>query len=162
MTIEIQNETDHALPDHLHPLIHRAIDAVLLTQDLSLDGEVSVLFVNDDRIHELNSAYRQVDRPTDVLSFPQYIREEISELRGYCYLGDIVISLDTALRQAQEYGHTPEREIVYLIVHSMLHLLGYDHLQDEERLHMRLQEKKALSVLKIFRESTVGEIIHAD
>ena len=91
--------------------------------------EVSVMIVDNAAIRELNAAWRQIDKETDVLSFPM---EDDSPL-----LGDIVLSLEKAYEQAEEYGHTPAREIGFLTVHSMLHLYGYDHMEEEERVEMR-------------------------
>ena len=107
--------------------------------------EVSVLITDNERIHELNREFRNVDKPTDVLSFP--MDSEGDE----AMLGDIVISLETALAQAEEYGHSLAREISFLTVHSMMHLFGYDHETDEDRTEMREMEEKVLTILKLPR-----------
>jgi probable rRNA maturation factor len=113
-------------------------------EHLNTSGEVSVSFVSDDEIHELNRTYRGVDRPTDVLSFALREGEEDFPVpdEGAELLGDIVISIPTAVRQAEEYGHSVEREVGFLLVHGFLHLLGYDHQdEDAEREMFGLQEE---------------------
>nr|WP_237700111.1 rRNA maturation RNase YbeY [Alicyclobacillus acidocaldarius] len=110
---------------------------------IGVQGEVSVLFVDDDAIHELNRAYRQVDRPTDVLSFPMNEGEALADPDEVePMLGDIVVSVDRAREQAEAYGHSLEREMAFLLVHGFLHLNGYDH-EDEagEREMFGLQEE---------------------
>ena len=112
--------------------------------------EISLSFVSMDEIHALNRDYRGVDRPTDVLSFPMIEDfEELDEMYGGAgaelLLGDVVICLEKALQQAEEYGHSKEREIVYLFTHSVLHLLGYDHMTDEDKKEMRAREEKVMT-----------------
>ena len=108
--------------------------------------EVSVLICDNSAIRELNAAWRNIDRETDVLSFPM---EDDSPL-----LGDIVLSLEKAYEQAQEFGHSTAREIGFLTVHSMLHLYGYDHMEEDERLEMRQMEEKILKSIGLIREET--------
>ena len=129
----------------LRSLVITCCDAVLEHEKISDDAQISVTFVDNVQIHELNREYRDVDRPTDVLSFPlgENGEYDIDNSSGAILLGDIVISAEKALEQAEEYGHSPEREIAFLTVHSMLHLLGYDHetsKKDEEQM-FALQEK---------------------
>lgn len=116
--------------------------------------EVSVVFADDTYIQQLNKQYRSKDQPTDVLSFALNEGEEPDIVDGpeETLLGDIVISLETAARQAGEYGHSADRELAFLTVHGMLHLLGYDHEQEEDRLEMRQEEEHILSLLGIIRE----------
>lgn len=152
MTLEITNETDIILESNLESLIKDALSCVLKHEFIKVDGEVSLLFVDNDKIQSLNKEYRKKDSITDVLSFPQY--ESIKEngiQEPFVYLGDIVISLDQAKSQANEFSHTIEREIVYLVVHSLLHLLGYDHLNDMDKSEMRAHEKIVLKELGIFK-----------
>jgi probable rRNA maturation factor len=158
MQIEIQNETSIELASDLEALIVKATDKVLEYEGFDIEGEVSILLVSDDRIRELNRSFRSKDEVTDVLSFPQYdsIKDE-GLTEPFVYLGDVVISLDQAIRQADEFGHSLEREIVYLTVHSMLHLFGYDHMTDDDKKEMREKEKKVLSALKIFKGSSIQE-----
>lgn len=158
MQIEILNETNTELADDIQSLIVKATDKVLEYEGFDVDGEVSVLFVDDERIKALNSEFRNKSEVTDVLSFPQYdsIKENgINE--PFIYLGDVVISLEQAKRQAEEFEHSLEREIVYLTVHSILHLFGYDHMSDEDKREMREKEKIVLKALKIFKGSNVQE-----
>ena len=120
----------------LKMLVRRAMEATLYYEQFGNACEVSVTFTDNEGIHELNKKFRGVDRPTDVLSFPLFDYEgeseepPVDELFGM--LGDIVLSLEQAKRQADEYGHSFEREAAFLTVHSMLHLLGYDHETGEE------------------------------
>ena len=115
--------------------------------------ELSVTFVDLDEIHELNKIHRGVDSPTDVLSFPQFedVSEEAPEEGEIC-LGDVVICRDKAAQQAEEFGHSFEREILYLFVHSVLHLLGYDHMEDDEKRVMRTREEKIMEHIDVLRE----------
>jgi probable rRNA maturation factor len=152
MTLEITNETDMILEQNLESLIQDAMSCVLRHESITADGEVSLLFVDNDKIQLLNKEYRGKDSITDVLSFPQY--ESIKNdgiTDSFVYLGDIVISLDQAKLQAAEFGHAIEREIVYLVVHSLLHLLGYDHMVDKDKTEMRAHEKVVLKELGIFK-----------
>lgn len=114
--------------------------------------EISVTFVNLDEIHRLNREYRQVDSPTDVLSFPQF--EDLNDLpeEGEIALGDVVICTDKAKAQAEEFGHSFEREVLYLFVHSVLHLLGYDHMEEEEKAVMRKREEEIMEMIGVNRE----------
>lgn len=102
---------------------------------------VSVTFVDEEEIHALNKQYRDVDRVTDVLSFPQF--DDLNDIptEAEVCIGDVVICPEQALLQADDFGHSPERELVYLFVHSVFHLLGYDHLDDEGKLEMRTKEE---------------------
>ena len=116
--------------------------------------EISLSFVSEDEIHELNRTYRNVDRCTDVLSFPMI--EDFSEIDdkdpdGVIMLGDVVICVQQAEKQAEEYGHSRERELVYLFVHSVCHLLGYDHMTDEDKKEMRTREEEVMSALDLER-----------
>jgi len=127
---------------------------VLCVKSEGLDPErasVSVTFVSGEEIRELNQVYRGVDSVTDVLSFPQY--EEISQMpkQGELCLGDVVICTEQALLQADEYGHSPDRELVYLFVHSLFHLLGYDHMEEEEKEEMRKCEEAIMNELNLER-----------
>lgn len=121
--------------------------------------EVSLTITDAEAIREINAAYRNVDQVTDVLSFPQYesaeeVREEILHCPDGCVipLGDVVICMDRALEQAAEYGNTEEREVTYLFVHSMMHLLGYDHMEEEEKKIMRRHEESVMRAIGLERE----------
>ena len=114
--------------------------------------EISLSFVSKDEIHRLNRIYRNVDRHTDVLSFPMVEDfNEIEEDDEEILLGDVVICREQAREQAKEYGHSEERELTYLFVHSVLHLLGYDHMEDEEKKEMRAREEEVMTQLGIGR-----------
>ncbi len=131
-------------------LIKDAIDATLAYEDFSRMTEISVTITNDEIIHEMNRESRGVDRPTDVLSFPVF-DEDFGV--GRAILGDIVISYDTAVRQAEKYGHSVEREIAFLTVHSMLHLLGYDHeTSEEDEKDMFARQENILSLMGLARK----------
>lgn len=126
-------------------LMRRAVEATLAYEDICNDVEVSITFSDDKSIHSLNLEYRGIDRPTDVLSFP--LEEDIknSRVRGPIMLGDIVISLERAVAQAEEYGHSFQRETAFLCIHSMLHLLGYDHeLGEVEDADMRRRQREII------------------
>ena len=130
-----------------------------------LDVEISLSFVSLDEIHELNRDYRGVDRPTDVLSFPMF--ESVEELEAACSgleeegqsvpLGDVVICMDKIIEQAEEFGHTRERETVYLFTHSVLHLLGYDHETEEEKKEMRAREEEIMDAIGLGRQTAAEE-----
>ena len=117
----------------------------------SLHYEVSLSFVDNEEIHELNRQYRGVDRATDVLSFPLLTDDFDVEIEEES-LGDIVISLERALEQSEEYNHSFEREVCFLVCHSMFHLLGYDHDTEENTKDMRKREEDVLNKLNITRE----------
>ncbi len=152
ITVEMTNETNEILEPFLSDQIEKVIALVLDSENIDVDGEVSILLVDNDRIRALNHEYRDKDVETDVLSFPQYdsIKDDGFD-DTYLYLGDIVISLEKAKEQASGFGHTYEREILYLVVHSVLHLLGYDHMVDEEKSEMRLKEKEIFKKIAVFK-----------
>lgn len=145
------------VPTGIRLLIRKCCHAVLTYENFKGDAEVSVSFVDNEQIHELNREYRNVDRSTDVLSFPLGENGEYDlNPETNCYvIGDIVISLETALKQSIVFGHSLEREIGFLTVHSMLHLLGYDHETSklDERI-MREKEEAILSQLGVSRDTS--------
>ena len=120
------------------------------------NAEVSVTLTDNPHIHEINREYRKVDRPTDVISFALNENEgEEPEIEGEIpvnMLGDIIISVERAKEQAQDYGHSTRREIAFLTVHGMLHLLGYDHIEEQDRIEMRKEEDFVMEQLGISRE----------
>lgn len=130
--IEIEKGIEGVSED-VDGMIERAAEAALLHEGRS--GDVTVLLTDDAAIHTMNRVYRSVDRPTDVLSFPAREGERVLQIPDG-YLGDIAISVDTAKRQAEEYGHSFSRELSFLTVHGMLHLLGYDHMNENDRMRM--------------------------
>lgn len=134
-------------------VIKQCIHAVLKQENIQADCEVNVLVTNDAGIRAINQASRGIDKPTDVLSFPMFQLEAgnppadwsdyIDPETGLCPLGDMAISLERAIAQAKEFGHTARREIGYLTIHSMLHLLGYDHLDEGvQKAQMRSREEQ--------------------
>lgn len=134
----------------LRGLVRRAVNATLKYEDFEKECEISVTFTDNEKIHKLNLEYRQVDRPTDVLSFPLF-DEEFDEEEPYA-LGDVVLSLEKAASQAEEYGHSFEREVAFLVVHSMLHLLGYDHeTSEEDEKEMFFRQEEVMKMLKLER-----------
>ena len=138
-------------------IITKVTKTVLELEGIKHDLDIYITLTNNEEIHKINKEYREVDRPTDVLSFPMFERDEISKLREEKVddveeiLGDIIISIPKVKEQAEEYGHSYERELAYLTTHGMLHLLGYDHMIDEEKTIMREHEEKVLEKLNILR-----------
>ncbi len=140
-------QDDIEITEEIKNLIEKSISAVLKVENLDENVEVSVSFVGDDEIRDLNREYRGVDKSTDVLSFPMD-DEFIIDNR---ILGDVIINTRRVMEQAEELGHSNERELSYLTVHSILHLLGYDHMEDEDKKEMREREKLAMKELSIYR-----------
>ena len=133
-------------------IIGKCIEATLKAENIPVKCEINVLVTNDKGIHAINKASRDIDRPTDVLSFPMFQleagnppedwEEYIDIETDMCPLGDMCISLERAIAQAKEFGHSVRREVGYLTIHSMLHLLGYDHLDEgEQKKQMRAREE---------------------
>ena len=146
-----------AVTQALRGLIRRAIGQALKYENFPYDAEVSVTLVDNDEIKTINSEYRNIDRATDVLSFPLYEDGQIDEndvLEGEpLSIGDIVLSLERADEQAREYGHSFEREVAFLCVHSVLHLLGYDHeLGPDQERQMFEKQEEILKQMKLSRD----------
>ncbi|NLH45062.1 MAG: rRNA maturation RNase YbeY [Acholeplasmataceae bacterium] len=156
MIISLENDQDIVeIPEKLEQLLSDGLNAVAKLHGLGEHEEVDITIVSDEEIHTLNRDYRNVDRATDVLSFALDEDGGEPELVGgpeVHLLGDIIISAETATRQAEEFGHGLEREIVYLAVHGLLHLLGYDHMQEEDKVVMRAKEEEALREIKLSEE----------
>ena len=127
--------------------IHDAVAACYEMEGVPEHYEVSLSFVLDDEIRELNKDYRGKDQPTDVLSFPM----ENNPDSPVKLLGDIVISVEKMIKQADEYGHSLDREMIYLVVHSVLHLLGYDHMDEKDKEVMRRKEEAVMSRMALTR-----------
>lgn len=155
MKLKIYFENDqkkHSIKYKMQMLIRRTILETLDYEGMENDVEVSVTFVDDEGIRELNKKFRNMDKPTDVLSFPLLDYEGESEEPFFdelCHnLGDIVISLERAMAQANEFGHSFEREVAFLTAHSMLHLLGYDHeISEEDDADMRRRQNDIMDRL---------------
>ena len=139
-------------------IIKKCIDTTLAAEGISAPCEINVLVTNDKGIHAINLASRQIDRPTDVLSFPMFDlkagdpptdwEEYLDPETDLCPLGDLCISLERAIAQAKEFGHSTRREVGYLTIHSMLHLLGYDHLAEgPQKRQMRAREEAIAAMI---------------
>lgn len=139
-------------------LIEKVIDECFKNEKMdNLKLYVSITLTIPDEIQKINKKYRNIDKPTDVLSFPMFEKEEIQELIKENYqvddvLGDIIISIPRVKEQAIEYGHSFERELSYMCVHGFYHLMGYDHIRDEDKKKMRAKEDEVLNILKITRD----------
>lgn len=140
------------LEDGIMDNIEAVIKECLKYEGYSDDYEVSLSFVTNDEIKELNNNFRGIDRVTDVLSFPMITEDEFEIEYEEESLGDIVISIERANEQAKEYGHSLEREICFLVCHSMFHLLGYDHMEENEAKDMHEREEAVLQKLSITRD----------
>ena len=165
MIINFSDDQDEVkVPKKAVVLLKQGLQAVAKLHKLSDKTEVSVSLVNDEVIHVLNKDYRDIDRPTDVLSFALDEAEEPVEIGGpeINMLGDIIISAETALRQGREYGHGFNRELVYLGVHSLLHLLGYDHMNKADKTVMREEEEKALRLIHLSQADLDGKAAKGD
>ena len=164
MAIELYVETDGA-PEGLEELLREVAGACFRAEGIG-EALFSVRIVDDQEIHKLNQVTRGVDRPTDVLSYPtvkypegktakdspKLVKREYDPSAGMAYLGDCVISLPRARAQAEEYGHPLERELGYLTAHAAFHLMGYDHMDDEDKAHMREMEKRVMREMKLWRD----------
>ena len=150
------------IPTGLRMLVRRCCNAVLRMENFQGAAEVSVTFANNEQLDELNKMHRNVDAPTDVLSFPmgEDGKYDIDPATNAKILGDIVISMEKAVEQADRFGHTLQREVGYLTAHSMLHLLGYDHEEPLEKVHMR--EKEELVMTQLGLPSTTSYVLNSD
>ena len=151
------NQKAVKIPTGVRMLVRRCCHAVLVQEDFERSAEINVTFVDDEQIKELNKKHRDIDKSTDVLSFPlgENGKYDVNPETGAKILGDIVISMETAVRQAEEYGHPLQREVAFLTVHSMLHLLGYDHVNGGlEAVHMREKEEAVLTQLGLKRNGS--------
>ncbi len=161
--IIIENEQDKMeIPKKIDELIEKTIELCMKSESLDKAYEVSVLIVDDEEIRAINKEHREIDRSTDVLSFPmaEFVNGElISDEGDYdleleeLMLGDIIISAETAKRQAEEYGHSFEREIAFLTAHSCFHLLGYDHMEEEEEKIMFGKQESILQQMGLKRDT---------
>ncbi|NLK40195.1 MAG: rRNA maturation RNase YbeY [Clostridiales bacterium] len=133
----------------LKMLVRSAIFNTLSFEGLFHDAEISVTFVDNEQIRDLNCHFRNTDSATDVLSFPQYEPSEGFQpsADGKVHLGDIVLSLECARQQSLDFGHSFEREVAFLCVHSTLHLLGYDHLTEKDDDEMRKRQRKIMKIM---------------
>ncbi len=151
------NQKEVKIPSGLRILIRRACNAVLEAEEFSGNVEVSVMFVDDAQIEKLNNTHRGKNMPTDVLSFPlsDNGKYDINRQTGAKMLGDIVISMERACDQAGMYGHTLQREVAFLTVHSMYHLLGYDH-EEGGMAAVKMREKEEATLIKLGLQRTMS------
>ncbi|PYG88557.1 putative rRNA maturation factor [Ruminiclostridium sufflavum DSM 19573] len=161
--IIIENEQDKvSIHDNINIIIKKVIDLCMKAEKLHKDYEVSVLIVDDEEIRLINKEHRNIDKSTDVLSFPmaEFLNGElISDAGDYdiefdvLMLGDIIISAETAKRQAMEYEHSFEREMAFLTAHSCFHLLGYDHMEEAEEKVMLVKQEAVLEEIGLTRQT---------
>lgn len=146
MDFEISNLTEEKVPLDLMEKVIKKTEEKLDIED----SIVSITIIDNERIHEINRDYRGIDRPTDVISFA-FMDEDINPENGLTNLGEIYISIEKAHEQAEEYGHSFERELCFLLVHGLLHLLGYDHMKKEDEIEMFSLQDEILESLGITR-----------
>ena len=164
MTLFFEEEGTLELPLECESLARKVIEAAIDYVNCPYETEVNLLLTMNNEIHEMNRDFREIDHATDVLSFPmidyseagdfEFLEDSIEYFNpetGELMLGDIVISKEKVISQAEEYNHSVEREFAFLIAHSMLHLFGYDHMEDEERVEMEAKQKEILEQLQILR-----------
>ena len=154
MNIWLENKQSKVpLTKNFETLIHTVLNEAAQRHDLSEKAEVSLTIVDDEQIRTINHDYRGIDRPTDVISFALEEGDEPAVIGGptEMLLGEIVISMEMAVRQAEEYGHTPEREVAFLALHGMLHLLGYDHMTPTDEKRMFDKQTEILTALGVTR-----------
>lgn len=166
MSLNIEKEVDVTFEFDCEQLAKEVIDFTIAHEDFPYEAEVNLTLTDNDGIHEINRMYREIDAPTDVLSFPMLSYEEAGDFSaleddyednfnpdtGEIMLGDIIISIDRVKEQAISYGHSERREYAFLIVHSMLHLFGYDHMTTEEAAQMEAKQHQILEEMNITRE----------
>lgn len=164
MTLFFEEEGALKLPFDCEALAKEVAEATIDYVECPYEAEVNLLLTMNEQIHQMNQEFRGIDRPTDVLSFPMVDYETAGDFdfledcdeyfhpeSGELMLGDIVISKEKVLSQAEEYGHSPKREYAFLVAHSMLHLSGYDHIEDDEREQMEQMQREILEKLNILR-----------
>lgn len=165
MTFNIEHEVERDLGFDQDALIKKVIEASLDYEECPYEVEINVILTDNEAIREINNEQRQIDKPTDVLSFPMAYYETPSDFdrledeqddcfnpeTGELMLGDIIISLDKVESQAKEFGHSTKRELGFLIAHSMLHLCGYDHMEEEERMVMEQKQREIMDIVELKR-----------
>lgn len=167
MSIYFENELTKPLPDNYQNIVTDIVNASLEYLECPYECEVNVIFTDNSGIQEINAQYREIDAPTDVLSFPladyetpgdfsqleQYPEDYFNQDTGELMLGDIILNVDRIAEQAVQYGHTRRREIAFLTAHSMLHLAGYDHIDDSEREKMEILQEEILTMKGYTRDN---------
>jgi len=162
LTIYFENEQEHEIPFDYEALIKTVVEAAVKSEGCPYEVQASVVITDNENIRQTNKEFRGIDKATDVLSFPMHQYSEpafYDELEDEDFdpesdelvLGDIMISFERATEQAVEFGHSVKREIAFLTAHSVLHLLGYDHMEDEERIIMEEKQEAILQGLGITR-----------
>lgn len=166
MSLNIEKEVDVIFDFDYEKLAKEVVDFAISHEDFPYEAEVNLTLTDNDGIQEINRAYREIDAPTDVLSFPMLSYEEAGDFSaleddyednfnpdtGEIMLGDIIISIDRVKEQADAYGHSERREFAFLILHSMLHLFGYDHMTPEEAAEMEGKQHQILEEMNITRD----------
>lgn len=166
MTFLVENETEHQFSFSLEDIMKLVCEAVLEEENCPYEVQVNLVLTDNEGIRELNREYRGIDRETDVLSFPNvdFQEEGVFDIdedleadyfdpdTGELVLGDIMISVDKVQEQARNYGHSEKREFAFLVAHSMLHLCGYDHMEEAEREAMERKQEKILTEIGITRD----------
>ena len=165
MSIFIENELETDIPEDYKIIVEDIVEASIEYLECPYECEVNIIFTDNDGIREINNLHRGIDAPTDVLSFPmcqfgstidydsldasplEYFNQDTGELM----LGDIILNIDRINSQAEEYGHSFKRELSYMVVHSFYHLMGYDHMEEDEKKVMRQKEEFILDKLQILR-----------
>lgn len=165
MTLYLENETETEFPFPVEETAKAVMVAVLDSENCPYEATVNLLLTDNEGIREFNRTYREIDRETDVLSFPNVDFDEPADFdkvdarradyfdpdSGELLLGDVIVSVDKVKEQAENYGHDQKREFAFLVAHSMLHLCGYDHMEDEERKVMEEKQESILQSLGITR-----------
>ncbi len=166
MTFYVENETSVTFPFSAEEIVELVAEKVLDTEKCPYEVQINVLLTDNEGIHTFNKEYRGIDRETDVLSFPNLDFEREGEFQiaeedeadyfdpdtGELILGDIILSVDKVKEQAESYGHSLKREFAFLVAHSMLHLCGYDHMEEAEAAVMEQKQEAVLSALNITRD----------
>ncbi len=166
MTSYIENETEVSFSFSVEEIVEKVMEAVLDSEACPYEATINVLLTDNEGIREFNREHRQIDRATDVLSFPNIEYEtpadfsRVEEQEADCFdpdsgeliLGDIILSVDKVKEQAESYGHSELREFAFLVAHSMLHLCGYDHMEEAEAAVMEDKQRKVLETLGITRD----------
>lgn len=164
MTVVVENESGQEFDFPYVQLTEDVVNAAMDAEDFPFEAEVNVLLVTKEEIHRINLEQRQIDAPTDVLSFPliaypaagdfSKVEEDSDNFNpdtGEALLGDIILCVDKIKEQAAEYGHSERREYAFLILHSMLHLFGYDHMTEQEATIMEQKQRNILEDMQVFR-----------
>ncbi|WP_097015794.1 rRNA maturation RNase YbeY [Anaerocolumna aminovalerica] len=165
MTLNLEYETEIKLQLDYESIITKVVNMALDLEECPYETELNVILTDNKEIKDINREYRNIDVPTDVLSFPMIAYESPGDFSilededndsfnpetGELLLGDIIISVEKVMEQAAEYGHSEERELAFLTAHSMMHLFGYDHMEETERTVMEEKQRQVLEELKIYR-----------